>query len=72
MIAMRDGAEIALCGIDPLSTQDDVAAALVAVPAEPSTTDVLTIKLVMPSVDPDGDTVAYAYRWYRNREVVKG
>jgi len=38
MLALRDGgAQLALCASNPLSTQDDVAAALVASTASPST-----------------------------------
>jgi len=38
-------------------------------PADPVTTDDLTCIITVPSVDPDGDTVLYIYRWYLNGEM---
>ena len=35
-------------------------------PDFPLTTDDLTCTVVVPSTDPDGDTVTYTYEWYKN------
>jgi hypothetical protein len=35
-------------------------------PDFPLTTDDLTCTVVVPSIDPDGDTVTYTYEWYKN------
>jgi outer membrane protein assembly factor BamB len=35
-------------------------------PKSPHTTDDLTCTVTSPSSDPDGDTIAYTYEWYRN------
>jgi hypothetical protein len=35
-------------------------------PDFPLTTDDLTCTVVVPSTDPDGDTVSYTYEWYKN------
>jgi len=35
-------------------------------PDFPFTTDDLTCTVIIPSTDPDGDTVTYTYEWYKN------
>ncbi len=37
-------------------------------PPAPSTLEALEVKIETPSTDADGDVVAYAYRWFKNRE----
>jgi C1A family cysteine protease len=35
-------------------------------PDEPLNTDDLVCTITIPSTDPDGDTITYTYRWYKN------
>jgi hypothetical protein len=41
-------------------------------PDFPLTTDDLTCTVVVPSTDPDGDTVTYTYEWYKNDVLQPG
>jgi hypothetical protein len=65
----KDGTSFGALQISPpvtIQNSSPTAPVVEVTPDFPLTTDDLTCTVVVPSIDPDGDTVTYTYEWYKN------